>query len=137
MIFELVFRTIQPISNELLDLNGRITAIAAYDKDENLHGIVMNSSLINNSEITKESWSVVPNPTSDGLIQVQMTLKNNKTLVFRLTDYTGKLLMVKEADGKKGYNSFCLRQQIHLTTGTYYLQAKGVDGEEVKNIIVK
>ena len=137
VIFELVFRTIQPISNELLDLNGRITAIAAYDKDENLHGIVMNSSLINNSEITKESWSVVPNPTSDGLIQVQMTLKNNKTLVFRLTDYTGKLLMVKEADGKKGYNSFCLRQQIHLTTGTYYLQAKGVDGEEVKNIIVK
>ena len=137
VLFELIFRTIKPFSNESLDLNSSITTIAAYDKNENQHGIVMNSSLINISNMIKESWSVVPNPAINGIIQIQMNLKNNKTVVFRLTDNTGRLLMVKDAEGIKGYNNFSLKQQIHLTAGTYYIQAKGMEGEEVKKIIVK
>ena len=116
-----------------LTLNGSITAIAAYDKDNTLHGILMNPTGVSADKPT-ESWVVAPNPTRDGEIQVQMNLLEKKTVVFRLLDNTGRLLFTKQADGVKGNNRFTLREG-NIPSGTYYLQAVGV--EVVKQLRVE
>ena len=43
-----------------------------------------------------ETWTVSPNPTTDGMIHVHMNLKDSKTIVLRLIDYTGRVLMMKQ-----------------------------------------
>ena len=136
VLMELVFNRTGNCTNEQLDLNSSITSVAAYDKDYNLHAIIMNPSLINITDIVKETWTVAPNPTTDGEIHVQMNLKNNKTLVFRLSDNTGRILLVKEVEAIKGSNNINLREG-NIPTGTYYLQAIGAEGLEVKKILVK
>ena len=136
VLMELVFKAINPLIDETLDLNSSVTSIAAYDKDENLHNIIMNLSLINTTEIVKETFTVAPNPITDGVIHVQVNLKNNKTLVFRLSDITGRLLMVKEVEGIRGSNNITLKEG-NIASGTYYLQAVGVEGNEVKKIIIQ
>ena len=132
---ELVFNRTGNCSNEQLDLNSSITAIAAYDKDYNLHGVIMNPSFINSTDIVNETWTVAPNPTTDGVIHIKMNLKNSKSLVFRLSDITGRVLLVKQVEGIKGINNITLKEG-NIPTGTYYLQSIGVEGEEVKKIMV-
>jgi len=135
VIMELVFKTINSLNNETLDLNSSVTEIAAYDKDYNLHGIVMNSSLLNSGDIVAETWTVSPNPITGGVINVRMNLKANKSIVLRLSDNSGRVILVKEVEGVKGSNSFTFSSQNKLSTGTFYLQAIGVECEKVKKIM--
>ena len=97
----------------------------------------MKSAVNKSVEIEKETWSISPNPISNGMIHIQMNLKDNKTLVFRLLDYTGKVLLIKKAEGIKGSHDINLSEERLLNTGTYYLQAIGIEGEEVKKILIK
>jgi len=130
---ELVFKTIKPLNNATLDLNGSITAIVAYDKDYSLHNVVMNR-VENSQPLQEERWSVAPNPTEDGVMHVQMNLKDNKIIVFRLTDNAGRILLVKQVEGVKGSNNIILKEG-NIAGGTYYLQAVGVEG--VKQIQIR
>ena len=57
-------------------------------------------------------------------------------MVFRLSDNTGRILLVKEVEAIKGSNNINLREG-NIPTGTYYLQAIGAEGLEVKKILVK
>ena len=133
LIMELVFKTIDNgkliIDNEntnTLKLDGSVTAIAAYDKEYQLHNVVM-KRVEKVQPLQQEYWTVAPNPTKDGVIHVQMNLKDKKTIVFRLIDNAGKLLLVKQIEGVKGSNNITLREG-NIAGGTYYLQAVGVEG---------
>jgi len=139
VLMELVFVPNYQLStiNYQLSLDGSITEIAAYDKDYNLHDIIMNPSLINTSDIVKETFTVAPNPTTEGVIHVQMNLKNNKTIVFRLIDNSGRLLLTQQIEGIKGNNNIILKEQSQIPAGTYFLQTIGMEGEVVKKIIIK
>ena len=110
-----------------LSIDGSVTAVAAYDKEYGVHNVVMKASPIIISETPKEYWTVSPNPTKDGVIKVQMNLKDNKTIVFRLIDNTGRVLLTKQIEGVKGSNNITLREG-NIASGTYYLQAVGVEG---------
>ena len=132
VIFDIVFEKIGDCINEQLDLDGSITSVVAYDKDYQSHNVVFKPSVINSSD-TKDVWTVSPNPTKDGVIKVQMNLRENKTVVFRLIDNTGRVLMVKQVEGVKGSNNIILREG-NIPGGIYYLQAVGVEG--VKQIII-
>ena len=138
VLMELVFKPDYQLStiNYQLLLDGSVTAIAAYDKDYNLHGIVLNSSKINIAAVATETWAVTPNPVVNGNVQVQMNLKVGKTIELRLIDITGRVFMVKQVDAVKGSNHITLKQQ-KIPSGTYYLQAKGIEGEEVKKIMIQ
>ena len=121
-----------------LGLNGEVTAVAAYDKDNGLHNIVL--SRVENVQplpVGKEYFTIAPNPTTDGVIHVQMNLKERKTVVLRLIDNTGKLMVIKQVEGMPGTNSITLKQDGKLPTGVYYLQALGLDGEGVKKVVVE
>ena len=95
IIMDFVFKTIKPLNNETLDLNGSVTAVAAYDKDYKSHNIVLKPSVIN-SIYTKDNWQVTPNPAIGGLIHIKMNISDNKTILFRLIDNTGRLILTKK-----------------------------------------
>ena len=135
VIIEMVFIRTGNCTNEQLELNSSITSIEAFDKDYNLHNIILNTSLINSIDIMKETWTVSPNPTTDGSIDVQMNLKKNKTIVFRLSDIRGKVLLLKQVEGIKGADNIILKEG-NISAGTYFLQIIGLEGEEVKKIMV-
>ena len=132
VLFELVFKPMNQLNNITLDLNGSVTAVEAVDEDFNLHGITLSKETPVN---ISETWIVAPNPTKDGVIKVQMNLKEKKTIVFRLSDNTGKLLFIKQVEAVKGKNIITLREG-NIPAGTYYLQAVGIEGEEVKKILI-
>ena len=141
VLFELVFQKIDNgqliIDNEntnTISLDGSVTKVEAYDKDYGLHGVVLNR-VENIQPLQVESWTVAPNPTTDGIIHVQMNLRDKKTIVFRLSDNTGKVVMVMQVEGVKGSNTINLRIGQQLTMGVYYLKAEGVEG--VKELIIK
>ena len=132
LVFELVFERTgkEAIGKEAivktLSIDGSVTTVVAYDKESRVHDVVMRR-VENIQPLQLESWVVAPNPTKDGVIQVQMNLSNNKTVVFRLLDKSGRLLMTKEVEGMKGANHFTLREG-NIASGIYYLQAVGVEG---------
>ena len=138
VLMELVFVPKNPLSiiNSQLSISNAVTAIAAYDKDYNLHGIVMKPSLINVNEPVAENWTVSPNPVTGGMINVSMNLKDSKIIVLRLLDNTGKVLLVKKVDGVKGRNTIPFSLQNQLSNGSYYIQAIGIEGESGKRIVV-
>ena len=133
VIFNLVFEKTgkEAIGKEAIEntlsVDGSITSIAAYDKDYGLHGVVMKASPITIVESPKETWTVSPNPTKDGVIKIQMNLKDKKTVVFRLIDNTGRVLFVKQVEGMKGSNNIILREG-NIDSGTYFLEAHGIEG---------
>ena len=63
-----------------------------------------------------------------------MNFTDNKSVVLGLLDNTGKALLTKKVEGVKGRNHITLKEW-NIATGTYYLQAIGVEG--VKQIIIK
>ena len=134
-IMELVFNRQSSIVNSQLSLDGSITSVVAYDKDYQSHNIVFKPSAINSLD-TKDQWNVSPNPTKEGVIKVQMNLKDKKTIVLRLIDNTGRLIITKQIEGVKGNNNFTIRPTSQLPTGTYFLQAKGIEEGELKKIII-
>ena len=132
VLFELVFERTgkETIGKEAivntLSVDGSVTAVAAYDKYYGVHDVVL-KKVESIQTLQPESWVVAPNPTKDGVIQVQMNLNDRKPVVFRLLDNTGKLLFTKQVEGEKGSNHFTLKEG-NILSGTYYLQAVGVDG---------
>ena len=143
VLFELLFKTIDNgqliidnVNTNTLSIDGSVTSIAAYDKDYGLHGVVMKASPITIVESPKETWTVSPNPTKDGVIKVQMNLKDKKIIVFRLIDNTGRVQMVKQVEGIKGISNIAMDINHKLSDGVYYLQAIGVEGNKVKELII-
>ena len=132
VVFELVFEKTgkEAIGKEAivntLSVDGSVTALVAYDKDYQSHDVVL-KKMETIPSLQQESWVVAPNPTKDGVIQVQMNLKDKKIIVFRLLDNSGRLLLTKQVEGVKGSNYFTLREG-NIASGTYYLQAVGVEG---------
>jgi hypothetical protein len=123
-----------------LGISDAITEIAAWDKDYNQHNIILakREIITNNSPLTTSQWSVSPNPTS-GEIKVSIVSKTNKTVSFELTDAQGKIILKQSVELQKGNNNFTinLKKNGNLTTGIYFLKAVGVEGDNVKRIIVK
>ncbi len=123
-----------------LAITNAITAIEAWDKDFNQHNIVLTKrETINEQQETRnESFSVSPNPTS-GEIKVNIASKINKTVNFELTDAQGKAILKQSVELQKGNNSFTLnlKQNSNITTGVYFLKAVGIEGDNVKRIMIK
>ena len=147
VLFELLFKkidngqhsmdngqlTMDNLNTNTISVDGSVTAVAAYDKDYGVHNVVMNR-VENIQPLQAESWSVAPNPVTDGLIHIQMNLKDKKIIVFRLSDNTGRVLLSKKSEGIKGANQFTINKTKNIPAGVYYLQATGVEG--VKQLII-
>ena len=134
VIMELVFEKKANCINEQLALNADITEVQAFDKDYTIHNVIMKAATINASEIV-DNWVVSPNPAVNSTIKTQLQLKENKSIVFRLIDITGKVVLEQNRNCVRGINSITLQSNKSLS-GTYYLQALGVDGMETKKVIM-
>ena len=136
VIMELLFNRIGLSTTSPLSLDGSVTAIEAVDKDYLLHNVVMDAAKVNSASIG-EQWVVSPNPASKGVIKVQLQSKENKSVVFRLTDNTGRIIVEQNKTCVIGSNSFELLPSKLLPAGVYYLHANGLEGNNVKSIIIQ
>jgi len=142
VLMELVFTKKASFTQEDLTLSNDIATIEAWDGNLQKHNIVKTSgSILQKQEavIAKESWEVVPNPTTDGKVKVSINLQSAKELELKLTSLDGKLLMQQKLSGKKGLNTYSinLQSQMKLAKGVYYLQANGLEGDKVKVIMIE
>jgi hypothetical protein len=140
-VFTLVLRSTvngKPSTDVAISLTNDLTEIAAWDKDYNQHNIILTQKSKIETQNLNDVWSVSPNPTS-GNIKVSIVSKNNKTVSFELTDAQGKTILKQSVELQKGNNNFTinLKKNGNLTTGIYFLKAIGVEGENVKRIMVK
>ncbi len=140
-LFTLVLRLTvdrRPSTDLQLTITNDIADIAAWDKDFNQHNIILTQKSKVETQNLNDVWSVSPNPTS-GLIKVSIVSKVNKTVSFELTDAQGKTILKQTTELQKGNNSFTinLKQNGNITIGVYFLKAVGLEGENVKRIMVK
>ena len=142
VIMELVFERTgkEAIGKEAIEmqltLDGSITTIEAVDKDFQTRAIVLNAAKINTSQIA-EQWVVSPNPVTSNLIKVQLNLKEQKSIVFKLIDNNGRILLEQKKDCNSGTNNIILSENKQLSPGVYYLLANGIEGNIIKKIIVQ
>ena len=120
-----------------LGISDAITDIAAWDKDYNQHNIVLSQKEKVKTQNLDEYFVVSPNPTS-GEIKVSLLSKVKKTVSFELTDAQGKAIFKQVVALQKGNNNFTmnLKQNGNITTGIYFLKAVGLEGENVKRMMV-
>ena len=136
-LFTLVFKQKGKSSFEM-NITDDITDIAVWDKDFGKHHIVLSKTRNKEQGMLKdEVWSVSPNPTKGDVI-VSLNANKNKTIVFELTNAQGKTLCTQSFEAIKGNNTFNLnlKNKTNLSSGLYFLNAKGIEGENVKKIIV-
>ncbi len=140
-LFTLVLRLTvdrRPSTDLQLTITNDIADIAAWDKDFNQHNIILTQKSKVETQNLNDVWSIIPNPTN-GLIKVSIVSKVNKTVSFELTDAQGKTIIKQNIELQKGSNNFTLnlKQNGNVTTGVYFLKALGLEGENIKRIIVK
>jgi len=143
ILFELVLKTNELRTNKLdlgLALTNDITEIEAWDKNNQQHNIILSKKETPTSNVSlssSEKWSVAPNPTS-GEVIVNMLSKENRVVVFELTNSQGKLCMKQSFEAKKGNNSISinLKKNKHLPNDVYFLKAIGLENNETKRVVV-
>jgi hypothetical protein len=142
-LFTLVLKPVHStssIDHSPLTITSDITDIEAWDKDFIQHNIILSKQqrTTNFLPVTTSQWSVSPNPTS-GEIKVSLLSKVNKTVSFELTDAQGKSILKQVVELQKGNNNFTmnLKKNGNITTGIYFLKAVGIEGVDVKRIMVK
>jgi len=127
------------INNLQLTINNSITEIEAWDKDNLQHNIVLTKQTIQQEPQTPNTkqWTVSPNP-NDGNIVISLTSNTNKTVVFELSNALGKILYKQSFEAVKGNNTyhFNLNKNTKLTSGIYFIKAIGLEGENVKRLVV-
>ena len=143
VLMEIIFDKKAKIENEDIQITSDITSIEAWDKDYVKHNIIKGAGKITSTAVdlitvNKESWEVVPNPTT-GVVKLLLSLTNNKTIQLELTNTEGKVLMQKRITGTKGKSNTTidLSKPNKLAAGMYYLKATGINGGDVKKIIVQ
>jgi hypothetical protein len=141
VVFTLVLKPVyspSSIDHSPLTITNDITDIAAWDKDFKEHNIILSQKLKVETQNLNEIWSVSPNPNS-GDIKVNMICKTNKTIHFELSDAQGRTLLQQNFEAVKGNNTINmnLKKNTHLSNGIYFLKAIGLEGEDVKKLIIE
>jgi alpha-tubulin suppressor-like RCC1 family protein len=137
-LFTLVLRsTVNNRQSTDLALTNDIAEIEAWDKDFNQHNIILTKQQKLQTPNT-EQWSVSPNP-NNGNIKVNLFSAVNKKLTFVITNAQGKMLYTQSFEAVSGNNIYHLNlnKNTKLSAGIYFLKAVGLEGENVKRIMVK
>ena len=149
LLFELVLKLKAGIGNwELgetttdfkLMLTSDVTNIEAWDKDFNKHNIELKSKVESqNQKVNDESFSVSPNPTTNGIVKINMASKTNKNIVFELTNVYGKTLLQKSFEAVKGDNvySIDLNKNGKLANGLYFIKAVGLANNSTVKVVLE
>jgi len=142
VLMDLVFETNGAFENEDFNITSDITSIEAYDASYSKVGIVKGAGKITAKPqaveiVSTENWSVIPNPTPDGLVKVSTTLKAVKTVFFQLTDVKGNIIFQQKEKALGGNTTRTLNLQEHtkLANGTYFLKVQGIENQSIKQII--
>jgi len=138
ILFEMVFKPRKTVHGESILISSDITNIEALDGNFNTHDITLEKVSNSLDVINKELWVITPNPT-EGMIKINMVVKETKSIVLQLTDAVGKTYFSTKVEALKGSNNFALnlKAQSKLVSGVYYLKADNLEVEKVKQILVR
>ena len=123
--------------NLKLAISNDITEIEAWDQYYQQHSIILTKKESIKAKNLNEHFSVSPNPTS-GEVVILLTSNSNKKIVFKLTDVAGKTLHIQGVEAIKGNNTYQLnlKKKSHVPSALYFLKANGLEGEDVKRIVI-
>jgi Dockerin type I domain/Secretion system C-terminal sorting domain len=142
-LFTLVLRAKALTSNEdinnlQLSINNSITDIEAWDNNNLQHNVVLKQMKSkNNLPEISNNWTVGPNP-SNGNIVVSLQASINKKITFQLCDAQSKALFTQTVEAVAGSNNYKinLNKNGKLPIGVYFIKAIGMEGEDVKKILI-
>ncbi len=135
VLMELVFSRLSNASDPALTLTSDIAPIEAYDAGLQSVRVAMKAEEAIEKNVL-DSWEITPNPC-DGQIRVNLSLAQAKSLQFELVGVDGKVLLQQTVAAVSGKSTYTLDKHLKLTKGIYYLQAIGIDGGEVKKVMVR
>ena len=137
VLMELVFVRLSNSSNPVLHITSDIAPVEAYNTNLQPVRLGMNA-LDADRSVATEFWSISPNP-SVGPIVITLFLNQSKSIQFELEGADGNVLFQQTTIALSGKNtlSLNLNKNARLPKGVYYLKAIGVDGGEVKKVMIK
>jgi len=141
-LVDLVFEKLGDYSNEQLTLSDDLIPTFALDQSFSKRNITLTksttSSFTSSSSLIKESLLISPNPTSNGIINVQLQLKENKAVNFSLVDLRGRIVLQQKMECVKGNNTISLQSnQLKIPAGMYYLKTSEIEEDMIKMVMVQ
>lgn len=116
-----------------LSLNNDITETEAVTTNFRSIGIELEKQ-----QDLKEQFTVSPNP-NNGNIRIVLNSKADKSTTISVSDVSGKTILNKITDVKQGSNTLQLNlnSKGKIAAGIYIIKIAGIEGEQVKKIIVE
>lgn len=137
VVFSLVFNADSDAQlSDLLSVSSRYTAAEAYNNDGELLDVNLEFNGIL-ADAQFELFQNVPNPFSDGTI-IGFNLPEATSAVLTITDASGRVLKVIDAEYGKGYNQVSIdRDQLSATGVLYYNLETATDSATKKMVFLK
>ncbi len=122
--------------SSMLNINSNVTKAEAYtDAEMNVANIDV-TFRTNNTEVAVNAlYQNEPNPFSD-VTTVAYELANAGDVTFTLYDVTGKVVLVKDVEGVKGFNTVTFTTADMKVSGIVYYQIESGDYTATKKMMI-
>lgn len=138
LLMTLVFESAGRGATADLQMTSDIAAVEAWDANFGRHEIALEAIELQMGAPGIETFTISPNPT-DGRTVLQLNLKQAKTLEIGLTDAEGRCVYRQTITAPKGNSKVPIdfNRSGTLPSGTYYLRLNGLEGGNVRKLIVQ
>ncbi|MDX1684040.1 MAG: cohesin domain-containing protein [Saprospiraceae bacterium] len=122
-------------ASEVINVNSLITKAEAYDADIQVKDL--NLEFRNGGQVVEvfELYQNVPNPFEASTV-IGYTLPSDMSAVLTVYDVSGKVLLVRDVDGKRGYNEELIRNTELNGAGVLYYQLDAADFTATKRMVL-
>jgi hypothetical protein len=136
VLFTLTFEvTGEGQASEAVSVNSLITQAEAYDGHLNVKGL--NLEFRDGGEVVEvfELYQNVPNPFESQTV-IGYNLPTEMEAVLTLYDVSGKVILVREVEGKRGYNEEQIRRSELTGSGVLYYQLDAADYTATRRMVL-
>ncbi|MFP5040806.1 dockerin type I domain-containing protein [Parasediminibacterium sp. JCM 36343] len=141
IVMELVFTKKGWVQDEDIQVTNSIIPTEAWDNNFNKVEVVKSTGKMNdlvNAVDNNEGWEILP--AAGNHIQIKWQLGSSKTLHLQLFTASGATISIETPRSiSKGvsYQTINLTSNHHLAPGIYYLKANGLEGNNVRQVVIR
>ena len=121
--------------SDVVSLNSIITKAEAYDADLNVKTVSLDFGTGTQTAAEFELYQNTPNPFKASTV-ISFNLPGKMPAVLTVYDVAGKVLMVRNIDGDKGYNEELISQSELNGAGVLYYQLDAADYTATKRMVL-
>jgi hypothetical protein len=122
-------------ASQAININSVMTRAEAYDEDVEVKALTLEFRNGSSTVEVFELYQNVPNPFK-GATVVGYTLPSEMPAVLTVYDVSGKVLLVKDLDGNKGYNEEKISRAELNGAGVLYYQLDAADYTATKRMVL-